>query len=202
MPEKGFDNKQKARMDNPERRKLLPQNKILSLLNVQENDTILDIGAGAGYFTFPLSTKTNSTVYALDMEEDMLDYIQKQIDEQDVKNITTLHNYLDAISLEDSSTDIALASMVLHEVKSIEIALTEIFRVLKVGGRFVAIDWIPEPNDQRKNRIDSGDMKRAAENVGFTFDLLTTPSEKVYALAFDKVKLHSMGGFYSSPTEC
>lgn len=186
MSDHQFDDAQKARMDNPDRRKLLPQDHILSLLNIRDDDTVLDVGAGAGYFTFPLTERTNKTVYALDIEQNMLDYIRKQAKENKTQNLTLLQEQIEQIPLEDNHVDRVLASMVLHEVQSLSNALQEIYRVLKAGGRFVVIDWIPEPGETKANRIDSGDMQRTAENAGFTIDALTTPSEQVYAITFIK----------------
>jgi len=186
MPEHSFNNQQKARMDSPARRKLLPQDKILPLLTIEEKNTILDIGAGAGYFTFPLAKQTRETVYALDIDQQMLDYIAKKISEEDIKNISLVQEKLESMPFNDQEIHRVLACMVLHEVKPLEDALKEIYRVLTPGGRFVVVDWIPEPNDRRANRIDSGTMQRAAEHVGFDFDALTIPSNEVYAIAFTK----------------
>lgn len=186
MPEHTFDKKRMARMDNPERRHLLPQETILPLLDIRKNDTILDVGAGAGYFTFPLATQTTNTVYALDMDKTMLDYMQKQIKHRGTKNITLFQNQIDNMPFKSDSVQRILASMVLHDVQPLHDSLAEIYRVLEPGGRFVVIDWIPEPHDQRTNRIHADAMQQTAEQVGFKCDSLTSPSEKVYALAFDK----------------
>lgn len=186
MPEHTFDEKRMARMDNPERRQLLPQATILPLLNIQKNDIVLDVGAGAGYFTFPLAAQTTHTVYALDIEKAMLDYIQKQIDQHGTQNITLLQNKIGNMPLKNNSVQRILASMVLHEVRPLAHALKEIYRVLAPGGRFVVIDWIPEPQEKRTNRIPAHTMQQAAERIGFKYESLSSPSEKVYALAFDK----------------
>ena len=173
-------------MDNPERRKLLPQESIIPLLDIKQNDKILDVGAGAGYFTFPLAEQTSNTVYALDIEKEMLDYIQKLINHQGTKNITLLLEPIEIIPLENASVQCILASMVLHEVQPLDEALKALYRVLEPGVRFVIIDWIPEPKNVRSNRIHSDDMKRISEQAGFKSHSISTPSEEVYALVFTK----------------
>lgn len=186
MPEHSFNDQQKARMDSPMRRKLLPPDKILPLLTIEEEHSILDIGAGAGYFTFPLAEQTKETVYALDIDEQMLDYLRKKISKENIENIQLVQEKLESMPFNDAEINRVLACMVLHEVQPLEDALTEIYRVLTPGGRFVVVDWIPEPDDKRANRIDSGTMQRTAEKVGFGFDTLTIPSNEVYAIAFTK----------------
>lgn len=186
MPEHTFDEKRTARLDNPERRKLLPHDHILPLLDVHKHDLVLDVGAGAGYFTFPLAKQTTNTVYALDMERAMLDYIKKKSDEHGRKNIQLMQERLENTPLQTGSVQRILASMVLHEVTPLDQALEEIYRVLAPGGRFVLIDWVPEPRDQRPNRIHANDMRKVAEHVGFSLRKQSTPSEAVYALTFEK----------------
>src|SRR5699024_6920923 len=139
-----------------------------------------------GYFTFPLAEQTEGCVYALDIDQLMLDYIAKRISEEDIKNVTLVREKLESMPFNDQEIHRVLACMVLHEVKPLENALKEIYRVLTTSRRFLVIDWIPEPNDRRQKRIDSGTMQRAAEQVGFDFDTLTIPSNEVYAIEFTK----------------
>lgn len=186
MPERTFDQRRMARLDSPERRKLLPRENILPLLDVETHHSILDVGAGAGYFTFPLAQQTTHTVYALDIEQDMLSYIKKQMDIQEIENIKLIHGKIENMPLEDNHVHRIIASMVLHEVRPLLKALEEIYRVLHPGGRFVCIDWMTDKNDPRPNRIHSSAMKKAAEKVGFQHCSLTFPSQSVYALTFKK----------------
>lgn len=71
--DKRFNPEHAAKLDNPERRKALPPETILTLLDIQTGDTVLDLGAGTGYFTLPAS-KLCREVIALDVEPQMLDY--------------------------------------------------------------------------------------------------------------------------------
>ena len=49
MTERRFKPKHMKKLDNPERRKLLPPHKLLELLEIQDNDILIDLGAGTGY---------------------------------------------------------------------------------------------------------------------------------------------------------
>ncbi len=53
--EKRFNPQHLHKLDNPERRKSLPPDKLLDLLKIRDTDTVLDLGAGTGYFTLPAS---------------------------------------------------------------------------------------------------------------------------------------------------
>ena len=67
MTERRFKPKHMKKLDNPERRKLLPPHKLLELLEIQDNDILIDLGAGTGYFTIPAASLTRNKVYALDV---------------------------------------------------------------------------------------------------------------------------------------
>src|SRR5699024_3547102 len=147
MPKKKFDERQRLGKDDSERRNLLPQAYILSLLNIHGNDTILDVGSEAGYFTLPLARRTTNTVFTVAIERETLECIQKQSYENDIQNITPLQDSITQLSLETNSIDRSLISMALHKVETLKEAFDEMYRVLKPGGRLVVIDWIPEPSD-------------------------------------------------------
>ena len=49
-----------------------------------------DIGAGSGYFTLRLAraVEPNGTVFAVDVDEGMLNYLRQRLAKEDLKNIT------------------------------------------------------------------------------------------------------------------
>ncbi len=50
-----FNPKDLQKLDNPERRRLLPPEETLERLGLRKNDIIADIGCGIGYFSFAAS---------------------------------------------------------------------------------------------------------------------------------------------------
>lgn len=79
MHERRFNPENMSRLDNPERRKKFPPEKLLELLQIDKKDNILDLGAGIGYFTIPAAQMTDGSVFALDIEPKMLEEIQTLI---------------------------------------------------------------------------------------------------------------------------
>lgn len=68
-------------LDGIERKELLPTEEILSLLTINKFDKILDVGAGSGYLTIPVAKMVNETVFAMDIDQQMLKVIQAKADE-------------------------------------------------------------------------------------------------------------------------
>ncbi|MCZ8513695.1 methyltransferase domain-containing protein [Paenibacillus filicis] len=189
MSERRFDPVKMARLDSPERRKALPPEKILSLLEIKENDTVLDMGAGTGYFSFPAAKLTSGTVYALDVEPQMLEVLKQRIDEQHLKNIDLIEGAIENIPLDNDQVNQIIASFVLHEVELLSKGLQEIWRVLKSGGRCLCLEWEKKPMEQGpplEHRIHSDDMKKAFEDSGFQIVHFTFPTESHYIIVAQK----------------
>lgn len=114
MTERRFKPEHMKKLDNPERRKLLPPHKLLELLEIQDNDILIDLGAGTGYFTIPAASLTRNKVYALDVEPQMLQYLGKRVEEQKLDNVELIEGAIEHIPLTGQIADHVIASFVLH----------------------------------------------------------------------------------------
>lgn len=117
MSERRFDPSNMAKLDNPERRKALPPEKILTLLIDEKKSDILDLGAGAGYFTLPAAKMSTGTIYALDVEPRMLEVLKERVTEQNLENVQFVQGVIEDIPMEAEKIDRVIASFVLHEVE-------------------------------------------------------------------------------------
>jgi ubiquinone/menaquinone biosynthesis C-methylase UbiE len=142
-----FDPKHLHRLDNPERRKALPPDEVLGLLDVQKNMTVADIGCGPGYFTLPLAQMTEREVFALDVSEEMLDVLSDRARQAGASNITPILSPAENIKLADDSVDGLICSLVLHEVDDLSQTLSEFKRILKPGGTMLLVEWDKKPMD-------------------------------------------------------
>jgi 2-polyprenyl-3-methyl-5-hydroxy-6-metoxy-1,4-benzoquinol methylase len=111
-------------------------NYFLSLSGMNPQSKVLEIGCGTGLFTEKVS-KSGAHITATDLSEDLLAVARK-------KNIPNcLVEEADAHHLKyaDASFDIVFGSSILHHL-DMDIALKEVWRVLKPGGKMV----FAEPN--------------------------------------------------------
>lgn len=128
-----FDNPARGLMQNPYR--------ILGDY-IKPDDTVLDIGPGMGYFTFPMAEMAgeNGRVIALDIQEGMLKRLDKKISKTMKTNIVT--KLYDGIKFDlHEKFDFVLLFWMFHEVRNKNQFITEIESVMKPGSRL----FIAEP---------------------------------------------------------
>jgi len=189
MSERRFDPAMMAKLDNPERRKALPPEQLLTMLNIKETDNILDLGAGTGYFTIPAAQMTQGQVYALDVEPQMLDALKERVNNQALENVQYVEGVIEEIPLKDSIADHVIASFVLHEVEPLSKGLQEIYRSLKGNGTCFCLEWEKKESDQGPplhHRIHSTDMEEAMKKEGFKIINKFFPTDQHYILIAQK----------------
>jgi len=137
-----FNPKKLAKLNNPERLKTLNPDVIWEALNLQNPKTLIDIGAGTGFFTKEFSKKlTDGKIYACDSSEVMIQWMKENITD---KNILPLQCSEASIELPDGIADLVYMINVHHEILEPEKLLAETHRLLKTGGNIAIIDWKAE----------------------------------------------------------
>ena len=109
---------------------------------VKPGDSILDIGPGMGFFTFPLAriTGAGGNVTALDIQKEMLIRLERKIIKKKVHNVKTKLYDGNRFDLYDKYDFIMLFWMY-HEVRNKAMFIGEIKSVMKPGARI----FIAEP---------------------------------------------------------
>ncbi|QQE72649.1 class I SAM-dependent methyltransferase [Brevibacillus composti] len=189
MSEKRFNPAKLAKLDNPERRKALPPEKLLAMLPINNQDAILDIGAGTGYFAIPAAKITKGTVYALDVAPQMLAVLQERVEEAGVANVQYVEGVIEEIPLPDQLVEHVIASLVLHEVEPLDRGLQEIYRLLKPGGTCFCLEWEKKETEQGPpldHRIGSSELAEAFASAGFEIVARHFPTDAHYILVARK----------------
>lgn len=160
-----MNQKLNRKITNLEKIKRPSADELFQFISLHKEDTLLDLGAGAGYISLPIS-KYVDEVIALDFDEEMLKYLEMKAKEQSITNIKTLVSDFKDIQLDDEKVDKAVASISLHEVKPLSLALGEIYRVLKSKGVFLCIE-LEESELSTGPRVSSEKMKEEILRAGF-----------------------------------
>ncbi len=136
-------------LDRPEREAEEAPSLLLKSLKLLPGQSIADIGAGSGYLTFPMAKRVGpkGTVYAVDIQQEMLDIIQQKQVSMGLKNIRTVLGAVDDPKLPDSSVDLILMVDVYHEFDHPYEMMKAMVKSLKPGGRIAFVEYRKEDPD-------------------------------------------------------
>ncbi|MBM4067245.1 MAG: methyltransferase domain-containing protein, partial [Planctomycetes bacterium] len=114
---------------------------ILNALNIKKGQIIADIGAGSGYLMVKLSERVGmmGTIYAADIQQEMLDYINKRLVEKGIKNVSLVLGTMDDPKLPPNSLDIAILLSTYHEIAQPIDFMKKIKLALKPQGKLAIL---------------------------------------------------------------
>lgn len=110
-------------------------------LLAQRVDHLLDVGCGTAFY-FPLLSRRAARVTGIDVCRPMLAEARQTIRHRDLSNCEVHEGSALELPFADSTFDVVLSWDFLHHVSDVSKAIGEVNRVLKLGGRYVAL----EPN--------------------------------------------------------
>lgn len=126
--------------EQEERTDLLIEN-----LPLEADSVVADIGAGTGYFSFPIARRVpDGKVIAVDIQQEMLDIIKSRQADGAASNVETILGTENDIRLPDESVDLILIVDAYHEFSEPYDMGTSMARALKPGGRLVLIEYRAE----------------------------------------------------------
>jgi len=151
-----------------------------------EKDLILvDMGAGDGYLSRAVSSHVKKVI-AVDISGEMLKELKRKAEKDGISNIQTIEGDGCDIPMEDESADIVCANMYLHHIEEPVLAIKEMYRILKHGGKVFLADMKEHNNRELKEKMNDiwqgfsySDMKSWFSKCGFKniqFEILNKKS--------------------------
>ncbi len=140
-----------AMLEHKDRDAYQKPDQIMAALALKPGERVADIGAGSGYFAIRIakSVGEKGTVWAVDIEQEMLDYIERRLKEEKLQNVRTKKVPLDDPQLPQGRVDTIL---LIHTYAYIQ-NRTEYAKKLRValvpGGRVVIIEYVPSSWEER-----------------------------------------------------
>lgn len=119
---------------------------LVKALKLKEGDKVADIGAGSGYFTRRISPIVGESgkVYAVDIQQEMLDILGEKMKEAGVKNHIPILGTITDPKLPKGEIDLAFMVDVYHEFSHPYEMIDGIVKSLKKGGRLVWVEYRKE----------------------------------------------------------
>jgi len=164
--------------------------KVIAALNLHSGDVVADLGSGGGYFTFRLARAVTPSgkVYAVDIDKDMIDLVNKRLAEEPGKNVETILATATDPLLPEKGVDLIFSVNSYHHIADRVGYFANARKYLRPGGRIAIIDldgraWL---EGLLGHYTPSETIKREMEQAGYTsqqqFDFLDRQSFLIFSL--------------------
>jgi arsenite methyltransferase len=107
-----------------------------------KGEYFLDLGSGRGTDVLRLAQESGpeGKAYGIDVSEGMLEKARKTMNKLGISNAEFIKSELEQIPLPDNHIDCVISNCTINHASDKNAVWSEIFRVLKKGGRFVVSD--------------------------------------------------------------
>ncbi len=154
------------RLDRPSRERDERTDLLVAALPVEDGDAVADIGAGSGYFSFRVAERVpNGVVYAVDIQQEMLDEIERRKRERGVDNIETLLGTVDDPGLGEESADLIFIVDAYHEFSHPREMGEAMYRALRPGGQLIVVEDRAESKSRSSGRLHNMSEAQARKEI-------------------------------------
>jgi len=174
--------------EEPGRDQKLQVMRVMDTLHITPGKTVLDIGAGGGWFTVRAARRVGPSgkVIAEDINPHAIEAIRERAGREKLTNIDPHLGTPDDPKVAPDSVDAALMLRVYHEVSKPPVLLGHLHEALKPGGLFGVID---HPGNGADHGINPDVVRAEVERSGFRFLKqydFTKGDQNDYFLVFEK----------------
>jgi ubiquinone/menaquinone biosynthesis C-methylase UbiE len=136
-------------LERPARIEGLMVDEVVSRMQLKPGMVVADVGAGSGVFIGPFAKAVGSSgkVYAVDIEQGLLDHINQRARQENLSNIRTVLGKFEDPSIPANDVDMAFIHDVLHHIEKREAYLKALASYIKPGGMLTIIDMDPSAPD-------------------------------------------------------
>lgn len=169
-----------------------PQKNIAEL-GVAHGMKVVDLGAGSGFYTIEAGKKVGSSgmVYAVDVQQDLLNKIKTSAGLVGVRNIEIIWGNIEKIGgtkLREAMADRVILSNTLFQiaVNDRDNLALEAKRLLKSGGKLMVIDWMAGSPLSPKTLVPRMLAEGLFQKAGFVLEKTFNAGDHHYGIIFKK----------------
>ncbi len=133
-----------------------------------EPSVVADVGCGNGRHFIPCAQHCKKVI-GLDISQELLNIVQKKLDENNLRNVNLVHSDIVNMPLENYSVDYVLFIASLHNIKGRDRriqALREVKRILKKDGEALISVWSRWQDKYRKQFLRKWFTQTGEEEFG------------------------------------
>ena len=160
-------------LEGPDRDAWQRPEQIMDRLAIADGSAVADIGAGAGWFTIRLARRVgpNGTVYAQDVQRQMLEAIRRRVAREGLQNVQTRLGEGSTPNLPARTLDAVLVVDTYPEVEDRISFLRNVAASLKPSGRIGIVNYTPGgggpgPAPGEGVRVDASRVEADAQAAG------------------------------------
>ena len=130
----------------------------LNFSRVQPGEICVDLGSGRGTDVLRMAEQAgeNGFAYGIDISDGMLAAARENAGKFGVSNVKFIQSELEKLELPDQTADLVVSNCTINHAADKAAVWSEIFRILKRGGRFVVSDIYatsPVPEEYRNDPV-------------------------------------------------
>jgi ubiquinone/menaquinone biosynthesis C-methylase UbiE len=146
-------------LEGPDREAWQRPDQIMDALSISEASVVADLGAGGGWFTVRLARRVgpNGRVFAEDIQPQMIEAIDRRVEREGLRNVTTVLGTPVDPKLDPKSVDAVLIVDAYHEVEQPVTLLKNIAKALKTDAVIGIVNFKKDgggPGPSMEERVD------------------------------------------------
>lgn len=160
-----------ARFEDPARAEWQKPEEVFRLMGDIQGQTVMEIGAGSGYFSF-MALEKGARVIAADIDDRFLDYIQQKRDSlgiaADMMEIRQIQE--NSPGFRPGEADLVFMVNVYHHIENRQEYFAMMAERLVEGGRLMVVDFIREDTEHgppTEMRLSADEVKAELSAAGF-----------------------------------
>lgn len=179
---------------SPDTSSFLVPDVVVSHFHIKDGDVVADFGSGSGHFLGALADRVGTgKVYACEIQKSLVEKISRYVHAQQRTNIFPLWcdlEELNGLKIPTDTVDVGILVNTLFQIERKDIAIQEMSRTIRKGGRLIVIDWTDSFNGlgpMSDHVVVASDATALCESLGFVLEQDFPAGGHHYGLVFRKV---------------